>query len=336
MQLINQPPNPRFTEFIQQPWLKNIANLNRWTISTNEKIPVDMYNLEYRHIINGCDISIPYSTVTLHDLYKKVPNAKNFAFYLCAGIHDIVILDIEPICPSELKAKLMNLPCLYAETSMSGKGIHMIFPYPEDIAMQYPNACKAAMKYKKYYEILMNHCVTFTGNIIPHTPITDKNSLQPFRNVFKELAIKQKESIVVDINIDLEKIKPVNCKVTDNILFYLAKYADEDTHFQHYIQSQMDLGEELDHSTFEFNYMTSLYTKLKSILKISFIDDELQKHGELTIEEQLWFVTSIAKERIKPRKKHDEKRNNMPWLIYLASTAAAKYEQRLQNSAANK
>lgn len=325
-------PNPRFTEFLQQPWVQNIAKIERWTISDKDKMPIDMYELKYKNHIKGCDMTVPYSTESLFNLYKDVPNASNFAFYLNGALHGIVILDIEPICPPEIKANLIKMPCLYAETSMSGKGIHMIFPYPDDLMIKYPNAGKHAMKYKKFYEILISHCVTFTGNKIPYTPITDESSTEAFRTVFETIAKNQKESFVLDITIDLDKIKPIDCNVTDDILMYLNNYANTDKLLSAYVQKHMNLGDQIDWSVFEYGYIAQLNDNLKSILKVSYIDDEIKKQNNISYEQRIWFLIKVAKEHLPGREKHNTMRNGAPWLIYLASKVISDDEKK-QNAA---
>lgn len=319
MQPLQRKPNPNFTTFLQQPFVQQIAKIKKWTISDINKMPVDLYELKYKLRIKGCDMSKPYSTESLHEMYKDFPDAKNFAFYLNGALHDIVILDIEPICPPDIKANLMNMPCLYAEKSMSGKGVHMIFPYPEDILMRYPNAAKNAIKYKKYYEILINHCVTFTGDEIPHKKITDKADEEPFRTTFENLAKVQKETIALDIAVDLEKIKPINCKSANDIMMYLSNYASDNKLLNVYVQHHMDLGDAIDWSSFEYGYMAHLNDHLKSILKVSYINDEMKERNGMTTEERLWFITTVAKEHLPERDKHNEKRNGMPWLVYIAT-----------------
>lgn len=312
--------NPYIENFIKQTWLSKIANEKRWTISDCEKMPVDMYLLKYRQLIKGADSTVPYSLISLHELYKDFPDATNVAFNLDAAFHNIVILDIEPTCPENIKSQILKIPTIYAETSMSGKGIHMVFDYPEDIIMKYPNAAeKPALKRKdKYYEILLSHYVTFTGKAINFVKSKCVQDQTQFRNIFEVLAREQKPTQRASVDFNLDDIKPVKCNVTEDILKYLMHYADT---LQWYIQKHDDLGEEKDNSSFELGYISKLNVKLNAILKISYIHEEITSRGGLTLQEKIWFLTHTATEKLPYRSKHDEFRDGLPWLMYLSNKA---------------
>ena len=90
---------------------------------------------------------------------RLIPEASNFAYYLSAQDAPYVILDIEPSCPESLRRSLLDTDFLYAETSMSGKGLHLAYKMPESVLKAYPNIInKTVLRHpKKYYEILINH-----------------------------------------------------------------------------------------------------------------------------------------------------------------------------------
>ena len=65
--------------------------------------------------------------VDLETVCKTLPTAANNTYHLDALIDKIVVLDVEPKCPEEIKRQFLSLPYLYSETSMSGNGLHLIF-----------------------------------------------------------------------------------------------------------------------------------------------------------------------------------------------------------------
>ena len=180
-----------YEEFYQNPIIKKIAPVKAWTVSDNTKMPIDATDLFYRGILHGAVTKDPAHCpfVDLYTLSEMLPNATNNAFCLDAVRDGIIVLDIEPGCPDDIKHGLLRLPSLYAEYSMSGRGYHLIFPLPEsfmDIARE-----KTAVKEEhKYYEFLCNHYVTFTRNVVKAEdyPGFGTSSYDAFLNLWESLA----------------------------------------------------------------------------------------------------------------------------------------------------
>lgn len=311
--------NPYYADFRKQSWLQKLATKEKWTICDNEKVPIDVFGVKYLNQIFGAKMDRPYALDTLDELYDAIPDLSNFDFYLQAPMDNIVVLDIEPSCPERIKQNLLQWPAIYCERSMSGKGIHMVFPYPDDLAIEIPNiASKVVLKPDhKYYEILLNHFVTFTGDVIPHTPT---KTMEPFRKLFRSLGLKKSKKQSggpLDIQIEnIEELKPKDCPVLDDILNYLEHEAGR--------RDKTPADYHDDMSTYEYCHMLYLNRRLNSILKISYINDVI-KNRPFTINERSWCVYQIGAKTLPGRKKHTTTRNcgsiRVPWLMYVAMNA---------------
>lgn len=293
-----------FPEFYENEFIKAIAPNEKWTVSDKNKVPIDMYALINEEKIWGMSLDRGYNPfVDLKTLNEILPNAANNAYYLDALSDGFVILDIEPICPDAIKNELIKMPYVYGETSMSGKGYHLAFPLP-DLIKKYPAAInKLALKHEnKYFEILMNHMVTFTRNVLPAR--SPEYKLSDFENIFELLASKATETIISNVDIKIEDMDTDNIPYFDNIMNVLEN--------QTYGKIAEDFGNDL--SRYEFGCI-GFYSKLLSRL----LPDSKYKDHTYTDEEKALILYSIATKKIPHRDKHESVRNGMPWLLYLAT-----------------
>lgn len=297
-------PYTHFAPFYTNDFVKAIQHNERWTVSDKNKMPIDIWCLITEQRISGAQCTDGNSLADLDTVIKTLPKAANNTYYLDSLIDNIVVLDIEPTCPDDIKDMLLKLPYLYGEISMSGKGYHLVFPLP-DCFSEYPIAQnKTVMKEEHgYYEILLNHYITFTRNAIaPSTKEMD------FEAVFRRLASEQKESIRKNeftLEIDSE-----NIPFRDEIVQMLEN--------QKYKKSLSDFFN--DKSKFEYGYIGFLCFKLKQILSITYI----KKRHDYNDSEKAWLLYEAAKDVIPYREKHEETRNKLPWLLYLTHEVLAK------------
>ena len=132
-----------------------------------------------------------------------MPNLSNSAMYLNGDECGFAIVDIEKTCPKKLKEKLLSLPWHYAETSLSGKGIHLVIDYPKNLIDKYPNANKAKVQdSNKTYEILLHHWVTFTRNAIDPAKIPQRGTLS-IEDCLEDLFSSQRKAITSDLNFNV-------------------------------------------------------------------------------------------------------------------------------------
>lgn len=296
-----------FDDFYNHPFIKSITDNEKWTVSDKDKKPIDMFAYKYRQQITGALFTDNKSLVSLPELCELIPNARNNAYFMDSIVDKFVVLDIEPICPDAIKQRLLKTKYVYGEISMSGKGYHLIYPLPNCFS-KYPIAQKKIVMKEEhgYYEILLQHYVTFTRNMLP-----DATGGEDFEKIFEELASTQKETIRKDI--DVQELKPNDIPLEKDILITL-------NHLD-YNKTPIDFYNDM--SKYEYGFMGFLYYKLKKQLALQ--DYKEHKYSD---NEKAWLLYTVAKNKIPKRQKHDEYRNNLPWLLYLASEIIAKDENK--------
>lgn len=307
----NFDPYLIFPEFYNNPLIQRIKNIPKWTISDKNKRPIDMRALKDYGEIRGAEHTDQNSLMTLPELCDFMPTATNHAFYLDALTDGFVVLDVEPKCPEEIKRKMLSLPYLYGEVSMSGKGLHLIFLLPECIK-DYPVAQKKVVFREEngYYEILLNHYVTFTRRAIsPYFNISDKTNENSFINLFRKMASEQIDVHRDDICID--SMEPDAIPMQGFILDMLAH--------QHYRKTPGDFSNDM--SKYEYAYIGFLYYNLKMLLKVDVIQKESHCY---TDQEKAWLLYYAAQDKVPYRAKHEERRYGLPWLLYLCQEVIAK------------
>lgn len=293
-----------FPDFYNHPFIKSIADNEKWTVSDNKKKPIDMYSFIYKKTIKGALYTDDKSLVSLKTLCQVLPNATNNAYYMDALIDNFVVLDIEKQCPPEIKEKLLKTPYIYGEYSLSGKGYHLIFPIPKCFT-KYPIAQKKIVMKEShgYYEILLQHYVTFTRNMLPPSVGTEN-----FEELFEQMASEQKETHRT--NIDVDELRPDKIPFEDDILYVL--------NHQDYKKKLNDFSNDI--SKYEYGFIGFLHYKLKRLLSVP----KYKKEHEYTPNEKAWLLYQIAKDKIPYRPKHDESRDGLPWLLYLSREIIAK------------
>lgn len=292
-----------FKDFYENKAIKQIQDIPLWTVSQkSDKKPINIKEYLATNAIYGCN-NPSTQCLTLRELTTALPNINNAAFYLDALRDELVVLDIEPECPDELRQKFLNMPYLYGETSMSGKGIHLVFPLPDEI-YDYPDALnKVVFKDKNgYYEILLNHWVTFTRNT---KPIPPPDNTESFVELFVQMASKQKIYAKSDVEINLS-----HPDIPDQfeIVRSIVKGRSHNKTLLYYRN---------DVSRYESGITGFYYQELRKRL----LHPQITKNGHTyTDNERVWLLYDIIKQTIPYRSKHDGERNNMPWLLYLAKS----------------
>lgn len=300
-------PYQYFNQFYGNPAVQKIAQNQRWTMSTNKKMPIDMKVLLEEHRIQGASIygdHNPY--ISLYELTDNLPTAINATYSLNAMLDGIVILDIEPKCPDNIKLEMLQLPFLYAEVSMSGNGIHLILPapYETDDDKTIVQTCAAMQEENKWYEFLINHNITFTKRVLVDyygNVLTGGNA--NVRKWWDPLVKKAKDRHIYKTTNGEELLEEPEIYAKEEILDAV-------------INRTREYGKTLDdfkgnHSSYEFG-MFSYYSKhvlnyIKTIRNHTYTDNEI-----------IWLLYLCVKEKLEPRDKHNELRNGIPYLLYSA------------------
>lgn len=319
-----------YDKFRQNPVIDTLAKLPYWTLTkSDDKMPIDIYKFfdyvatrndipEFFYGATEADGNTPFTT--LDDLYQSLTvDLKNaldtkilpdfvhdvqvgpVAFRLTCRTQPYVVLDIEPSASEEIRQKFLNTKFLYCETSMSGKGLHMIFD-SKDILAKYPFAAmKPALKNgADGYEILINHYVTFTGNNIVLPTSTDDTF---FYEEFEKLASEATEPMdTTEATIDTDVSNIYKSQYILDIIKPRKTYAE-------------CANDENDKSKQDWTFICSLASQL---LKIT---DTYTNVHEFTIDELASLLYVITTKYIPHREKHDRSLNGGTWLEYEVTQA---------------
>lgn len=301
-----------FPDFYANPSIQLLADRAKWTVSDNEKVPIDIREFEYSGGANlwGAKAINENHLATLSELTHILPNAANNAYYLQAHSDGFLVLDIEKTCPPEIAAELLGMSeALYSELSMSGKGYHLLMPLPSNFH-EYPLAAgkKVLKEEHGYYEILLDHWITFTRQEIPDDRyLIDENGAFPdapfWDDFYAGLAQKAKEVLTKDLDVHLDK--PV-IPSQDTIIELMTRLPHNKSLEEYHN----------DCSRWEFAIMGYLYNKLASILVAI---HSINEH-DYTENERVWLLFLAAQQVLPHRPKHDGYRNEMPVLMSMAAT----------------
>lgn len=333
-------PRVRYKDFYGNDAIRSIADKRRWSISTAGKKPVDtswlaaaiggrLPSLPPEGVDPpGARLSDPSTMMTLDELTDLVPDATNFAFALEYTEDQIVILDVEPHAPADVKAKALRLKALYRERSLSGRGYHMVFPSPSDLFERYPAAARRVVKRKDgAYELHMRHWVTFTRDTEPHTgsldtspkamyaPLprpgdSDFDDSGDFRKFIAPLFRAQRAVTegtapdTVDAFLTDEQADLVERIVASGEAEYGKTLSDFDD----------------DASRYEFGYMSHILNVVRSHVEPLDFDGRIVRRTVQASRGQCCIMAYMIGTQLVPhRKKHEQRRDGMPWLLYTAT-----------------
>lgn len=298
-----------FPEFYGHPFIQSIADHEAWTISDKNKRPIDMwdlvlYNRDLHKPLSGAYNHTNQCLMTLSDVCKYVPTAKNHAYYFDSNKTGCVVLDVEPDCSDELKAEFLATDYVYGEVSMSGKGLHLIYKTPACLR-NYPEAMKKLKMQdrRRGFEFLLEHWVTFTRILVPPA----KKDARPIDDYFEQLCAEQ---TCADRKFDfsVETDRPDDIPQLSVIMMVMKNGLQ-------YKKTVDDFYG--DSSRYEFGFAAMLYRRLERVLT------QFKNH-EYTPSEKAWILYDIMAEKLPYREKHDTTREGKPWLLYLAQEVMAK------------
>lgn len=299
--------------FLNNKFIKTIKDNKSWSISDKNKRPISIKGLKSGKIY-GAKFSNPEDLGTVDEILSiaKGKRLSNLAYYLNSALDKFLIIDIESICKEDIKNKLLTIPHIYAEYSRSGKGIHLVCEIPDKYKFNKDFHNSKALKYEKDFELLLNHWVTFTGNQIK---IDNKNpDHKLLKDIIENLLHKDEKKRTVDENLSL--FNKIEDGILDNetqIIYNLPhrREIEKRLELHDYMKSLNDFSQ--DYSRYEFGMCGFYYYRLKNILKD-------YKDYEYTDKDIIYFLYYILKQKLIHREKHNEIRDNIPWLAYVAKT----------------
>lgn len=286
-------------DFVENQVIRYLAGKPFWTVNINGKKPLDIVTYNKTNVIMGAKNENCLTDLSsLLKIVKAVP--RQYVYKLNAVRDGIVVLDIEKTCPDKLKDELLQLPFIYGDVSMSGLGYHLVFPCPQ---LNEITVNKVAMKEEHgFYEILINHYVSFTNDTI--FPQYDTNTAPvQFQEIWDKLADTQKNYLKKSIDIDL-----TNTEL--NFRQYKSMKEDVKRHFLFRFKKTVnDYGGDM--SRYEFAVISSVRYSLDFIQRMP-----IYKRVKLDEQQQIRFVYETVRELLHHRAKHDEIRDGKPLLLY--------------------
>lgn len=344
-------PDPRaaFGHFYANVAIQALAREFRWTVSgqigeddpedptkrATRKAPIDL-----RHLLDGGGLRGAWALddtclVSLEELTDRFPLAANAAFYLRARTDGLMVIDIESKCPADVAASILSLPgIVYSELSMSGNGYHLIAPLPRNFH-DFPAATgkKVLKQTDGWYEVLLEHWVTFTRQPVPaarrtrppgSTTTFDETFEEPFDDVadlYSSLASLATDTAAVSaaaVAVELSATLPAIPDSTAIISHVLSKGTPA-------LRTLEEFGS--DHSRWEFSVLRRLYIRMLP---------ELATYGQknstaYTDSDRAWLLYTAALEVIPPRHKHRERRNGRPFLLDRAAALIAERKHRVND-----
>lgn len=305
-----------YLSFYNHPFIMSIKDNEAWTVSDKNKRPMDIKGFIENKRLFGATEPTKKCLTTLPSLIETIPNAVNHTYYINSYRDNFIILDVEKTCPDELKKEFLKLPFIYGETSMSGQGYHLVF-YKDDLFDNFPDLkSKTKMQDEdRYYEILINHWVTFTRNMI-EPPAEPEGSISTW---FNKLAENENQKMIDFDASEFEIVDP------NDIPEYMFLYENTKKR-TNYNKTLSDFKN--DDSRYEFGYAGHIVAVLWKMLSLSNI---LRTGHEYTVSEKAQIAYDVFVDLIPHRSKHDSKRGNVPYLMYIIQIQVQKKEKEQEN-----
>lgn len=313
-------PRMQFKAFYENPAIELLANMTRWTISgrlgndleaSKGKAPIDMRRLIDFGLVRGAWARDDQCLVTLDELTTNFANATNAAFFLRSNVDGLMVIDIEPDCPPEISANLLALPgWIYSETSMSGRGYHLVTPLPSNFHAHRLASGKHVLREKHgWYELLLEHWVTFTrrpieADVMTRAESVDLNEAEfsSIDDVYASLAATARESKEQSLVIATEP-EMRDIPYADTIVERMV--AASAPRFKNVADFNNDL------SRWEFSVLGVLYFQMRPIL----VHYVVTSKARFSQSDQAWLLYKAAVDVLPARSKHNEARNRRPFLL---------------------
>lgn len=299
--------------FLNHPFIKTIKNDKKWSVSDKNKRPISVESMKTGRVY-GAKFTNPKDMAAIDTILDILEghSPSNLAYYLNSTLDGFLIIDIEKICPEDVKKELLKIPYIYGEYSRSGTGIHLVCEIPDEFLYDPTFAKTNVIKVKKDYEIMMGHWVTFTGNQLDFEQKETDSSILP--KLIKEHMSEIKERRIINGNLNIFN------KIKDDLW---DDEVDKFYHVPHRVEIERRLARHTfmknlkyynyDNSKYEYGMCGFYYNKLKYIL------NSYRDHNYTDIE-KIYFLYNVLKQKLEHRPKHDEYRQGIPILANMART----------------
>lgn len=326
--------------FAQNLLINHLANDPNWTVSDEKKRPINAKKLLADGIVKGARLDGENPLVTLGELdANKDLQAVNRAYRLRARENNVIAIDVEPEASEDMKQFALNFPAHYTELSMNG-GVHLLILVPDDcITPDNEYMFKNLSVFKEpvpkndkrpaHYEVIFNdHYITFTKRMDTEKVCIDYNT---DHNAKKQLIMFL--TLIVKIDKERKEKREIAKKYSISIVEdgfdsskkeLIQEFIDLKM-FEPYIDEIMkktidDFGG--DGSRYEMSTATSLANRclhMRSTIKDTMTYREMAKN--LTEQDLVYAIYLLLKRILPERDKHEETREGLPWLMYIAKNA---------------
>lgn len=325
--------------FRQNPLVAHLASDPHWTVSDDEKRPVNArILLESGAVVNAKPEEDPMVTLDKLDADENL-NAVNRAYRLRARENRVMMIDVEPDAPESMKQHVLGFPGHYTELSKNG-GVHVMVLVPEDCINDdnrymfddlsvFKEPVPKGVERGAHYEVLFNdHYVTFTKKMLTEKPCVNYNedanakaALVKFLANIVELDKQKKE--------EREVAKQFRIQLMDEFLEdekeelvekFLTLKAFDKARLQADEKTLTDFGG--DASRYEMSVANGLayhVIQTHGLIKdtISFKD----MAEKLSVQDLVYATYLMLKDAVPYREKHDEDRDSLPWLLFTSKRA---------------
>lgn len=335
-------PRSHFPRFYDNPIVQSLGEEERWTISgmlgdpdedegraggrrSKGKAPIDVQELLRNGRVRGAWEISDSCLISLGTLAERLPTASNCAFYLRAQEDGYAMLDVEPGCPPQIAERLLEIPgIVYEETSMSGRGFHLLVPLPENFHEHEVASRKRVLRERHgWYEILLDHWATFTRQEISaerrHEVATEEPELEAEeRQAMARLLTSDALTTVEALYADLAAHARPSASAGAGSLGVpidapeIAFETDIVTGMLQDAQPRLKTPADFDNdlSRWEFSVLGTLHRAMESHLTMFRSMGETYGPTEIA-----WLLYRGAEQTLPVRAKHGEIRNGRPFLL---------------------
>lgn len=325
--------------FRQNPLVAHLANDPHWTVSDDEKRPVNArILLETDTVINAKPEEDPLVTLNQLDANSNL-DAVNRAYRLRARENRIIMIDVEPAASDSMKEHVLNFPGHYTELSKNG-GVHVMIRVPDDCINDdnrymfddlsvFKEPVPKGVERGAHYEVLFNdHYVTFTKKMLTQKPCVDyhsnpeaKEALKRFLANLVEMDKQKKEERAIAKQFRIQLMEDfLDNEKQELVDKFLNLRAFTNARIQAESKTINDYGG--DGSRYEIsvaNGLASHVIKTHALLKDTISYAEMA--AKLSTQDLVYATYLLLKEAVPYRGKHDEDRDNLPWLLFTSKKA---------------
>lgn len=343
--------NPQQIEsFNDNPLIKRLSKIPQWTISDNQKAPLNIQSAIDSNFKRPLFFSYKRSNnLTALDKFDSlVPDTlPNRAIRLDTKLCRIFAIDIEPNYDHNRWDKWLRwLPVDYIEYS-THDGYHILVNLTEGVyddhsVQEFINNHTDVQflekgKSHQGIEFVFNkHFMTLTRRVVlnkqdyPFQPYPAKNQKQQAQWLIKFLSVinKMNNSAHVSLNLNRDILAKIDDQTKEQAKIVKTYITKEDIiHAKETATKNATKNTgELDLSRVEWRFLSSIYGYYKQVLKNTAYLISLEQQLQITDSDKLLKVlskealiatvlTMIAQENLTPREKWNTKRQEIPWLL---------------------